>query len=98
MDAVSGFQWDDGNWPKCAKHGLSREEIEFVLLHKPMVAPDRTDIGEARFNAVGRTGEGRHVFVVFTVRRAGSDQVIRPISARYMHRKEVDHYERQRST
>jgi len=97
MDAVSGFQWDDGNWPKCAKHGLSREEIEYVLSRKPMVAPDRTGASEARFNAVGRTEEGRHVFVVFAVRRDGADLMIRPISARYMHKKEVDHYERQRS-
>jgi hypothetical protein len=31
MDAtISGIQWDGGNWPKCGKHGMSREEIEFV--------------------------------------------------------------------
>jgi uncharacterized DUF497 family protein len=27
---VTGFQWDDGNWPKCAKHGVSKAEIEEV--------------------------------------------------------------------
>ena len=24
----TGFEWDDGNWPKCGKHGVTREEIE----------------------------------------------------------------------
>ena len=28
---LSGFGWDDGNWPKCGKHGVSRSEIEQVL-------------------------------------------------------------------
>ena len=26
-----GFDWDDGNWPKCAIHGLTKDEIEYVL-------------------------------------------------------------------
>jgi len=25
---IAGFDWDDGNWPKCGKHGVSRTEIE----------------------------------------------------------------------
>ena len=29
---IIGFDWDDGNWPKCGKHGVSREEIEQVQL------------------------------------------------------------------
>jgi len=28
---IAGFDWDDGNWPKCGKHGVSLEEIEQVL-------------------------------------------------------------------
>ncbi|TBN45900.1 BrnT family toxin, partial [Paracoccus sediminis] len=23
---IAGFDWDDGNWPKCGKHGVSRAE------------------------------------------------------------------------
>ena len=28
---IDGFDWDDGNWPKCAKHGLTKEDIESVF-------------------------------------------------------------------
>ncbi len=28
---IDGFDWDAGNWPKCAKHGLSKQEIEEVF-------------------------------------------------------------------
>ena len=34
---ITGFDWDDGNWPKCGKHRVSREEIEQVLLGTPAV-------------------------------------------------------------
>jgi uncharacterized protein len=33
--------------------------------------------------------------VAFTLRQRGGKMLIRPTSARYMHKKEVDHYERQ---
>jgi uncharacterized protein len=29
---LDGFDWDSGNWLKCGKHGVAREEIEQVLL------------------------------------------------------------------
>lgn len=91
---ADGFDWDDGNWPKCAAHGLARHEIEDVFKHEPMVLPDRGSHDEARYNAVGRSAEGRHVFVVFTMRRKAGVLLIRPISARRMHRKEIETYER----
>ena len=91
---VGGFDWDEGNWPKCAKHGLRKAEIEFALNHGPLVLPDRTIGPETRFNTIGRSAAGRHLFVVFAIREVGGERLIRPISARYMHGKEVDHYER----
>ena len=48
---------------------------------------------ERRFLAIGFGAAGRHVLVVFTIRVVGEDRLIRPISARYMHRKEVAYYE-----
>jgi uncharacterized protein len=48
---------------------------------------------EARFKAIGRTGDGRAVFIVFTLRQRGGRQLVRPIGARYMHAKEIKHYE-----
>jgi uncharacterized DUF497 family protein len=34
---------------------------------------------------------------VFTLRRKGDKQMIRPISARYMHKKEIESYEKENS-
>jgi len=96
--AISGFDWDEGNWPKCAKHGVSKAEIEFVLAHEPMVLPDRTGQAEPRLNAIGRNGVGRYLFIVFMVRRVKGQDFIRPISARYMHRQEVEAYEQRKET
>jgi len=90
---ANGFDWDEGNWPKCAKHGVTRMEIEYALRHDPLVLMDRTGHAETRFNAVGRNRDGRHLFIVFTVRAVGGAVLIRPISARYMHDKEVKAYE-----
>jgi uncharacterized DUF497 family protein len=91
---IAGFDWDDGNWPKCGKHGVSREAIEEALLGNPAVMPD-PNTGESRMRAIGKTADERYVFVVFTLRRIRGQTLLRPISARYMHQKEIDHYERQ---
>lgn len=91
---ITGFEWDDGNWPKCGKHGVSREEIEQVFMGQPAVLPDPHP-NEPRMRAIGRTVAGRFVFLVFMLRNLNRVTVIRPISARYMHQKEIDHYESQ---
>ena len=91
---TDGFEWDEGNWPRCAKHGVSKDEIEFALLNTPMVMPDRSPVThETRFNAVGRTARGRHFFIVFTLRQSSLGIRLRPISARFMHKKEIERYE-----
>jgi uncharacterized DUF497 family protein len=91
---IAGFDWDSGNWPKCGKHGVSREEIEQVLLGKPAVMADPHP-DEPRMRAIGKTEAGRYVFLVFVLREVSDQTRLRPISARYMHQKEVEHYERQ---
>ena len=88
----SGFEWDRGNWPKCGKHGVSREEIEEIFDDVPAVMADPHP-GESRMRAIGRTRSGRYVFLVFMLRNAHGGALIRPISARYMHSKEIAHYE-----
>jgi hypothetical protein len=64
------------------------------MSNAPFVEPDPSLV-EKRYDAVGRTREGRFAFVVFTLRHSDLVTLIRPISARYMHRKEIDNYERQ---
>jgi uncharacterized protein len=91
---VAGFDWDEGNREKCRKHGVSVGEIEAPLSGGPRVAPDlRHSAHEDRFIAVGRNAAGRPLFVAFTFRTKGGNRLIRPVSARYMHREEIERYE-----
>lgn len=92
--AIAGFDWDDGNRAKCRKHGVSLAEIEDVFGHPHRIAPDFAhSIAESRFLAIGNGGGPRAIFVAFTLRESGGERLIRPISARYMHRKELEGYE-----
>lgn len=88
------FDWDEGNRDKCRKHGVSLEVIEAVLSGTPLIGPDPypREI-EARYQAIGLTQEGRHVFVVFTFRETPEGLAVRPIGARYMHAKELRRYD-----
>ena len=96
---VAGFEWDEGNWPKCAKHGVGKAQIEAIFSNSPAVYPDPAHSAvEERFLAIGSSDDGRLMLVAFTLRPAGQKVRIRPISARFMHRKEIEHYERQRET
>lgn len=84
------FDWDNGNAAKCAKHGLTLNCIEAFFRLRPLVAPDPMhSVLEQRFIAVGSMPDGRPAFVAFCWRGAK----IRPISARYMHAREVRRYE-----
>jgi len=94
LPIVAGFDWDDGNWPKCGKHGVSRDEIEYVISVARFVVDDPNP-GEKRLRTVGRTKFGRYVFVAFALREKEDGLYIRPISARYMHRKEIEQYEKE---
>jgi len=85
-----GFDWDEGNdinnW---SKHHVSQVECEAVFLNGPIVKYDREhSSNERRFLAKGKTDQGRHLLVVFTVRR----KLIRVISARDMTRSELREY------
>lgn len=81
-----GFEWDRANWRKSEmKHGVAAAEAEEVLLGDALVQVDtRHSHDEQRVVALGRTTEGRRLFVSFTIRRSR----IRIISARPMSRKE----------
>ena len=93
---VSGFDWDDGNRAKCQKHGLSAAEIEALFDRPLLIVPDQAHSqDERRLRAIGKTARGRSVFLVFTIRERGGQRLIRPITARYMHRKEVTTYEKE---
>lgn len=98
IEGFGGFDWDGGNREKCVRHGLTIEEIEAVSSGELLVAPDlkHADV-EARFIAIGHGASGRPVFVAFTFRTVEGVRSIRPISARYMHDKELARYDPSRS-
>jgi uncharacterized protein len=95
MDIV-GIEWDRGNRTKCQKHGVPIDVIE-VLFNAPLaILPDDAHSEtERRFKAIGRTKTKRAVFIVFTLRKRDGGVWIRPISARYMHNKEIKAYEKE---
>ena len=93
---ANGFDWDKGNRAKCEKHGLSTSVIEaFSPARLPFSRMRAHSRRERRFRAIGRTDKGRGVFIVFTLQRKGDELLIRPISARYMHKKEIESYEKE---
>jgi len=94
---IDSFDWDEGNIAKCQKHGVSIMEIEQLFMEPPaplMMHDVAHSQDEQRFLAVGQTQAGRYVFIAFTIREREKKRLLRPISARYMHDKEVANYER----
>jgi uncharacterized DUF497 family protein len=95
MDTLfEGFDWDEGNAKKCRRHGVSIKEIESGLISKALVImPDvKHSKDEGRYIAVCQTVNGRNLFVVLTFRIVAGRKLLRPITARYMHRKEAERY------
>lgn len=95
LDRVVGFEWDQGNDRKNERHGVSQSEAEQVFFDARLfVAPDASHSkDEPRYHALGSTFGDRLLHVTFTLR---ADMTrIRVISARDMHRKERNIYERQ---
>ena len=66
---IAGFDWDDGNWIKCQKHGLAIEDIEAAFrLHDLLVMRDEVHSDqEPRFILLRRDGEDHPIFVCFTL-------------------------------
>lgn len=76
-------------------HGVSIAAIEAVFSEAFFILDDTAhSTGERRFKAAIKDREGRGILVAFTLRERNGDTLIRPISARYMHRKEMANYEK----
>ena len=91
VNDIIGFDWNEGNFNKnWTKHQVSNAECEEIFFNLPLlVADDRKHSqNEKRYYALGKTNEGRELFIAFTVR----DQKIRVISARDMSKKESVYY------
>ena len=96
VESVAGFNWDEGNVSKCQKHGVTIDEIEAAFRGLMRAFPaDAHPAAETRCLGIGHTASGRHFLVVFTYREIDQRRFVRPISARFMHAKEIRHYEAQ---
>ena len=91
------FDWSGGNAEKNQKkHNVTAREAEAVFFNRPLlVAPDNPHSkDEPRFLALGRTSEGRTLFVAFTLRGTR----LRVISARDMSRRERKEYPNEKTS
>ncbi len=93
LSKISGFDWDEGNSLKNAKHSVSMAESEQVFFNAPLLllTDAKHSQQEPRFHALGKTDADRLLHITFTLRDQGKN--IRVISARDMHRKERTIYE-----
>lgn len=92
---ISGFDWDEANLTKLAKHGVSQEEAEDIFYGRPMIDEGAYEKkNEKRYRCLGITTSGRYLSAFFTLRRS----LIRNISVRPMSRKERSFYEKEKSS
>ncbi len=74
------------------RHGVSQPEAEQVFTVEPLLIDNdlHHSQSEQRYNALGRTTNGRLLHITFTLRN--NDSTIRVISARDMSRRERNRY------
>ena len=71
----NSFEWDEHNLFHAIRHGISKEEIEEVILGAHLVRKGLSGV----YVAYGRTLDGRYAIAVFQYKGHG---VVRPFSAR----------------
>jgi uncharacterized DUF497 family protein len=93
---IHGFDWDDRNRNKIlSQHGVSPVLVESMFSRPFLSWQDRVHSAyEPRFLAVGPDLDGRMLMVVLPIRTIEDLDLIRPISARRMHPKEWERYEK----
>lgn len=70
------FDWDEQNKRHLARHGISRSDAEDVLAGNHILTEYQVEGNEQRWIAVGATGSGRILVIVFAIR----DEAMRPIT------------------
>ena len=88
------FDWDEANKRKIwLKHKVTVEECEEAFATEQLFRqPDELHShNESRHILISKTKNLRFLFIIYTIRK----NKVRVISARSMHRKEVDFYEKE---
>ena len=88
------FDWDKANKNKSRiKHNISTQEAESVFENiKRLLIDTKHSRTEKRYILIGVSNKKRWLFVSFTIR----ESKIRIISARRMHKKEIETYEKEK--
>jgi uncharacterized DUF497 family protein/predicted DNA binding CopG/RHH family protein len=85
LESCTGFEWNESNALKnWERHRVAPEEAEDVFFNEPLIIRSdvRNSAREKRYYALGRTDEGRYLFIAFRIRNT----LVRVISARDMNR------------
>lgn len=69
------FEWDSANIEHIARHNITPEEAEQVMLNEPFDTHVEFRNGERRTAHLGETDEGRVIFV-FVTERNGKIRVV----------------------
>ena len=83
---LTSFEWDKGNLGHIEKHKVDYKECEEVFFNKDLIflGDEKHSVAEERFKVFGRSGKGRRLAMVVTIR----DTKIRVIMARDQNKKE----------
>ena len=66
---IEGFDWDVANVDHVGHYAVTPFEVEEVVDRAYVIIPAKIVKGESRWKLFGKTGSGRYLVVVFTVRR-----------------------------
>lgn len=69
MAEIKGFDWDAANVGHIGRHTVAPFEVEEAACGPHLTIPAETVQGEKRWKLFGKTASGRHIVVVFTIRR-----------------------------
>ena len=78
---LRSFEWDDNNFYHAVRHGISKEEIEEVILGADLIRQGASSV----YVAYGRSLDGRYIIAIFQYKGQG---IARPFSARPMTNRE----------
>jgi uncharacterized DUF497 family protein len=91
----NGVDWNSEDEQRILlKYGVPKHVVETALIGRQRVAEDLNQgAAEQRFASIGPDLKGRILVVVFTIRKKDGRRLASPISARYLSRRELKHYE-----
>lgn len=73
---IEEIAWDDEQIDHIERHGVTSEEVEEVCFSRPLIVRGRGRRKRRSYWALGQTGEGRHLLVVFRYLSRGKARVI----------------------